>query len=75
MALGGRIDHGHHYNNAFRALDETLAFEEAVKTALQEVDVRETLVIVTADHSNVMTFGGHGTKKGNPILGKILFKY
>lgn len=70
---GGRIDHAHHYNNAYRALDDTLAFEEAVTTALQEIDLSETLVLVTADHSHVMTFGGQGSQRGNPILGKSIF--
>lgn len=31
----GRIDHAHHHNNAFRALDETLALEEAVDATLK----------------------------------------
>ncbi|XP_043272599.1 alkaline phosphatase-like [Venturia canescens] len=66
---GGRIDHAHHYNNAYRALDETLAFEEAVQAVVREVDISETLIVVTADHSHVMTLGGLGTRRGNPIFG------
>lgn len=30
----GKIDLAHHYNNAFRALDDTLAFDEAVRVAI-----------------------------------------
>lgn len=30
----GRIDHAHHHNNAYRALDETLALEEAVRDVI-----------------------------------------
>ncbi|KAK2580024.1 hypothetical protein KPH14_012313 [Odynerus spinipes] len=66
---GGRIDHAHHYNNAYRALDETLALEEAVRAVVKEVDLTETLIVVTADHSHVLTLGGLATHRGNPILG------
>ncbi|XP_006566957.1 alkaline phosphatase isoform X6 [Apis mellifera] len=66
---GGRIDHAHHYNNAYRALDETLALEEAVRAVMKEVDLSETLLVVTADHSHVLTLGGLATHRGNPIFG------
>nr|XP_012227449.1 PREDICTED: alkaline phosphatase-like isoform X2 [Linepithema humile] len=66
---GGRIDHAHHYNNAYRALDETLALEAAVQAVMKEVDLTETLLVVTADHSHVLTLGGLATHRGNPIFG------
>ncbi|KOC64154.1 Alkaline phosphatase, tissue-nonspecific isozyme [Habropoda laboriosa] len=65
---GGRIDHAHHYNNAYRALDETLTLEEAVRAVMKEVDLSETLLVVTADHSHVLTLGGLATHRGNPIF-------
>lgn len=34
---GGKIDLAHHYNNAFRALDDTLALDAAVEVALRSV--------------------------------------
>ena len=71
MVEGGRIDHAHHYGNAHRALHDTLAFDAAVATALEEVDLEKTLVIVTADHSHVFTMGGYPVR-GNPILGKVI---
>lgn len=73
MALypGGRIDHAHHYNNPYRALDETLVLEDAVLEVLSAVDLEETLIVVTSDHSHVLTFGGLNTPLGNPILGKL----
>lgn len=68
--LGGRIDHAHHYNNAYRALDETLAMETAVLAALAMVNPTETLIVLTSDHSHVITLGGQATPRGHPILGK-----
>ncbi|XP_068634039.1 alkaline phosphatase-like [Battus philenor] len=66
---GGRIDHAHHYNNPYRALDETLEMETALLAVLERVNPAETLVVVTADHGHVMTFGGQATPRGHPILG------
>ncbi|MCX4027186.1 alkaline phosphatase [Endozoicomonas sp. SM1973] len=71
MVEGGRIDHGHHAGNAYRALHDTIEFSKAVATAIKMTDARETLVIVTADHSHVFTMGGYPTR-GNPILGKVV---
>lgn len=36
---------------------------------MSKVDLSETLIVVTADHSHVMTMGGLGTPRGNDILG------
>ncbi|MEW5249485.1 alkaline phosphatase [Microbulbifer sp. 2201CG32-9] len=71
MVESGRIDHAHHAGNAYNALHDTLAFSNAVKTALDKVDLNRTLVLVTADHSHVMTIAGYPTR-GNPILGKVV---
>lgn len=66
----GRIDHGHHAGNAYRALEDAVEFAEAVRTAVDKVDLSETLIIVTADHSHVFTLAGYPTR-GNPILGVV----
>jgi len=51
MVEGGRIDHAGHERNLSRTITETLAFDEAVKVALDFASSNnETLVIVTADH-------------------------
>lgn len=71
MVEGGRIDHAHHENNAYRALDETREFANAVRTALALTDNQETLIIVTADHSHVLTMAGYA-RRANPILGKVV---
>ena len=65
---GGRIDHAHHGTNAYRALVDTIAFADAVATAVALVDPAQTLVLVTADHSHVFTIAGYPVR-GNPILG------
>jgi alkaline phosphatase len=67
----GRIDHGHHATNAYRALTDTIEFSNAVRRAMEMVDPAETLIIVTADHSHVFTMGGY-PKRGNPILGTVV---
>jgi alkaline phosphatase len=67
---GGRIDHAHHFGNAYRALTDTIALSDAVRAAIAMVDLDETLVVVTADHSHVLTFAGYAAR-GNPILGLV----
>ncbi len=65
----GRIDHAHHEINPIRALTDTIEFARAVRTAYEIVDLSETLIIVTADHSHVFTIAGY-PERGNSILGK-----
>ncbi|QQS41809.1 MAG: alkaline phosphatase [Acidobacteriota bacterium] len=68
MVEGGRIDHAHHEGNAFRALDEAVELSRAVETARQRVDLDDTLIIVTADHSHTLIIAGYSAR-GNNILG------
>ncbi|KAG8318797.1 hypothetical protein J6590_105548 [Homalodisca vitripennis] len=67
----GRIDHAHHYNNPYRALDETLVLDDTVLTVLSTVNLSDTLLVLTSDHSHVLTLGGLATPRGNPILGAL----
>lgn len=50
--------------------------ETALLAAMEMVNPTETLLVVTSDHSHVMTMGGQATPRGHPILGKtiILFR-
>ncbi|KAJ3599483.1 hypothetical protein NHX12_033444 [Muraenolepis orangiensis] len=64
----GRIDHGHHAGKARKALTEAVELDRAVARAAQITSVRDTLSVVTADHSHVFTVGG-GSYRGNSILG------
>ena len=71
MVEGGRIDHGHHAGSAYLALNETIEFSQAVEAVLAKVDRKDTLVVVTADHSHTLTFAGY-PQRGNPILGLVV---
>lgn len=72
MVEGGRIDHALHGTNAKRALVDTIAFDDAIKAALDKARLTDptlanTLVVVTADHDHTLAFNGYG-KRGSPIL-------
>ena len=71
LVEGGRIDHAHHDNNAYRALTDGIAFADAVAVADGMTSADDTLIIVTADHSHTFIISGYPTR-GNPILGKVI---
>ena len=58
MIEGGRIDHASHANDLAGAIYDTLAFDEAVKKAVDfyHLHPEETLIVVTGDHET----GGMG---------------
>ncbi|SMC23667.1 alkaline phosphatase [Desulfacinum hydrothermale DSM 13146] len=65
MVEGGKIDWACHANDAVSAIQDTLAFDEAVQVALRfyEKHPRETLIVVTGDHEcGGLTLGFAGTK-------------
>lgn len=70
LFIGGRIDHGHHGTRGRVALEETVMFDKAVSSAIDMTSERDTLIVVTADHSHVFAMGGYPTR-GNNILGII----
>ncbi|KAI5281393.1 intestinal-type alkaline phosphatase [Manis pentadactyla] len=65
---GGRIDHGHHDGTAYLALTEAVMFDSAIDKASQLTSEKDTLTLVTADHSHVFSFGGY-TFRGTSIFG------
>lgn len=67
MVEGGRIDHGHHAGQAGKALMEAQEFSNAIQMALDTVDLDDTLILVTADHSHTLTLSGYPTRN-NGIL-------
>ncbi|XP_024867989.1 alkaline phosphatase 4-like isoform X1 [Temnothorax curvispinosus] len=68
MVESGKIDLAHHGNWAKLALRELYELDEAVKVALRLLNMEETLIIVTADHSHSFTLNGY-PERGNDILG------
>lgn len=67
MVEGGRIDHGHHQGQAGKALMEAQEFALAIQAAVDAVDLDDTLIMVTADHSHTLTMSGYPTRN-NGIL-------
>lgn len=63
LVESGRIDHGHHETRARLALEETRHFHEVVEYVRSRVDEKETLLVVTADHSHSMTVSGYPQSK------------
>ncbi len=59
MVESGRIDHAHHDGNALRALHDTQELDKAIGAAIRAVDLRDTLIIVSADHSHVFNIAGY----------------
>ncbi len=70
MVEAGRIDHAHHAGNAYRALTDTVELSNAVRKALEKTNAKDTLIVVTADHSHTFTIAGY-PERGNPILGLV----
>ena len=70
MVEAGRIDQAHHLGNAYRALQDTVELSNAVRAAVGKVNLDETLIIVTADHSHTLTMMGYPAR-GNNILGLV----
>ncbi|XP_007443195.1 alkaline phosphatase, tissue-nonspecific isozyme [Python bivittatus] len=68
LVEGGRIDHGHHEGKAKQALHEAVEMDRAIGQAGILTSSKDTLTVVTADHSHVFTFGGY-TPRGNSIFG------
>jgi alkaline phosphatase len=68
LVEGGKIDMGSHLNNAKRTLTETVEFSKAIQAALDKVDLKDTLIIVTADHSHGLVISGYAARNA-PILG------
>jgi len=64
MVEGGRIDHANHETNAKRALIDTVAFDDAIKAAIAKVDLKNTLIVVTADHDHTLVLNGYAKRTG-----------
>lgn len=59
LVEGGRIDTAHHETTARLALDEAVEFQKAVEYVKSNTNESDTLIVVTSDHSTVLTVGGY----------------
>ena len=69
MVEGGRIDHALHGTSAARALADAKAFDDAIKAAIAKVKLidpgmKNTLIVVTADHDHTMVMNGYAALAG-----------
>ncbi|RUS91551.1 hypothetical protein EGW08_000666, partial [Elysia chlorotica] len=62
----GRIDHANHDNWAHKAFAEVEAMNQAVLRAKELTADHDTLIVVSADHSHVLSIAGYADR-GNPI--------
>jgi alkaline phosphatase len=75
MVEGGRIDHALHDTNAKRALQDTIAFDNAIRATLDKVrktdpKLENTLTVVTADHDHTLVLNGYAARTGKTEAGK-----
>lgn len=71
MVESGRIDHAHHAGNAHRALTETDEFDLAIEAAIQMSNLRDTLIVVTADHSHVFNIAGYPVRQQSELAYQV----
>ncbi|KAI8431966.1 hypothetical protein MSG28_004499 [Choristoneura fumiferana] len=69
MVEGGNIDMAHHRGRAKTAIDEAAAMEDAVRVAVSMTDERDTMIVVTADHTHTLSINGY-PDRGSNIFGK-----
>ncbi|XP_037938274.1 membrane-bound alkaline phosphatase-like [Teleopsis dalmanni] len=65
---GAKIDMAHHDTRARRSMEETEEFAKAVEVALSMTNEKDTLIVVTSDHSHTMTISGY-PDRDDDILG------
>jgi len=69
MVEGGRIDHALHETTARKALQDTVAFDDAIKAGIDKMkvidpDLKNTLIVVTADHDHTLVLNGYAIRTG-----------
>jgi len=64
----GRVDHALHGGNLHRVMVDGVAFNDAIRKAIEMTNPEETLIIVTADHEHAIAFNGY-CGRGSAITG------
>ena len=69
MVEGGRIDHALHETTARKALQDSVAFDNAIKAAIDKMQaldpgLKNTLIVVTADHDHTLVLNGYAARTG-----------
>ncbi|XP_063852528.1 alkaline phosphatase, tissue-nonspecific isozyme-like [Scylla paramamosain] len=64
---GGLIDRAHHLNEYRSAVEEALEFEKAIEAAVSLTDPEETLIIMTADHSQPLVINGYQDRRSDVL--------
>ncbi len=69
MVEGGRIDQALHPTLARKALQDAKAFDDAIKATIAKVktfdpEMKNTLIVVTADHDHTMVMNGYAARTG-----------
>lgn len=83
MVEGGRIDHALHETTAKKALQDTVALDNAIKVAINKAKLNDpklshTLIVVTADHDHTLILNGYAKRTGKTtattpgVLGLVL---
>ncbi|HTF89764.1 MAG TPA: alkaline phosphatase [Planctomycetota bacterium] len=67
MVEAGRIDHAHHAGNAFRALTDCEELDRALRATLATVSLKDTLILVSADHSHVFNISGYPLRPASEL--------
>lgn len=73
MVEGGRIDHALHETTAIKALQDTIAFDNAIKAGIAEIKkidptLQNTLIVVTADHDHTLVLNGYSARTGKTTV-------
>jgi len=69
LVAGGRINHALQATLARKALQDTVAFDAAIKVAIAKMQLidpglKNTLIVVTADHDNTLLLNGDAARTG-----------
>ncbi|OQR66555.1 alkaline phosphatase [Tropilaelaps mercedesae] len=67
---GANIDAAHHVNLAAHALEEVYQMDKAVRVATKFLSPKNSLLVVSADHSHPFTMNGYANR-GKSIIGKV----